>query len=108
MSSWTRFAGWQPSKVYKVIDRFSEGCDLTDNRRKRIPDLKGNVIDYTAATIGHLKIVPEGEAKLTLAEDYVAMLADEVMVGDALAFDLLIDACADLEAQANRAAVQQR
>lgn len=71
-------------------------------------DTEGNVIDYTAATIGHLKIVPEGEAKLALAKDYVAMLADEVMVGDALAFDLLIDACADLEVKVNRAAVQQR
>ncbi len=67
-------------------------------------DTEGNVIDYAAATIGHLKIVPEGEAKVALAEDYAAMIADEVMVGDALAFDALIDACADLEAEVNRAA----
>jgi hypothetical protein len=63
------------------------------------------VIDYVAATTGHLKIVPEGEARAALAKDYAAMLADEVMVGDALSFDELLKACADLEAKVNRAAV---
>jgi hypothetical protein len=63
----------------------------------------GQVIDYMAASTGHLKIVPDGEAKATLAEDYAAMLADEVMVGDALSFDDLLEACADLEAKANKA-----
>lgn len=68
-------------------------------------DTNGQVIDYTAATTGHLKIVPEGEARAALAKDYAAMLADEVMVGDALSFDELLEACADLEAKVNRAAV---
>lgn len=68
-------------------------------------DANGQVIDYVAATTGHLKIVPEGEAKAALAKDYAAMLADEVMVGDALSFDELLEACADLEAKANKAAV---
>lgn len=68
-------------------------------------DVDGQVIDYVAATTGHLKIAPAGEAKAALAKDYAAMLADEVMVGDALSFDELMDACADLEAKVNRAAV---
>ena len=68
-------------------------------------DAAGHVIDYVAATTGHLRIVPEGEAKAALAKDYAAMLADEVMVGDALSFDELLEACADLKAKANRAAV---
>lgn len=68
-------------------------------------DAGGQIIDYTAATMGHLKIVPEGEAKVALAKDYAAMLVDEVMVGDALSFDGLLEACADLEAKVNRAAV---
>lgn len=66
-------------------------------------DSNGEVIDYAAATTGHLKIVPEGEAKTALAKDYAAMLADQVMVGDALAFDKLLQTCADIEAQVNQA-----
>ncbi len=64
-------------------------------------DADGQVIDYAASTTGHLVIVPEGEAKAALAKDYTAMLADEVMVGDALSFDDLLDACAALQAKVN-------
>lgn len=32
------------------------------------------------------------------------MLADEIMLGDALPFDELLEACADLEAKANEEA----
>jgi hypothetical protein len=67
-------------------------------------DTDGQVIDYTAATMGHLKIVPAGEARTALAKDYAAMLADEVMVGDALPFDALLETCAALEAELNSAA----
>ncbi len=66
-------------------------------------DASGQVIDYTAATKGQLKIVPDGEAKAALEKDYTAMLADEVMVGDALAFDDLLEICANLETTINRA-----
>lgn len=68
-------------------------------------DTDGQVIDYAAATTGHLKIVPKGEAKAALAKDYAAMLADNVMVGDALAFDELLNACSDLEAKVNQTAM---
>lgn len=68
-------------------------------------DRDGQVIDYAAATSGHLKIVPEGEAKAALAKDYAAMLADEVMVGDALPFDELLSICAGLEVKVNQAAI---
>lgn len=68
-------------------------------------DAEGSVIDYAAATTGHLKIVPEGEAKAALAEDYAAMLTDEVMVDDALPFDSLIEACTELEAKVNSMAL---
>lgn len=68
-------------------------------------DAGGRVIDYVSATTGHLKIIPEGQARKILAEDYAAMLADEVIVGNALPFDDLLEACADLEARINRAAV---
>lgn len=68
-------------------------------------DRDGQTINYVAATSGHLKIVPEDEAKVALAKDYAAMLADEVMVGDALAFHELLSACAELEAKVNLAAL---
>ena len=68
-------------------------------------DTDGQVIDYAAATTSHLKIAPEGEARAALAKDYAAMLADEVMVGDALPFDELMNACSELETKLNRAAM---
>lgn len=67
-------------------------------------DAEGAVIDYATATQGHLRIVPEGQARKALAEDYAAMSADEVMVGDALSFDQLMPACAEVAARVNKAA----
>ena len=67
-------------------------------------DRDGQTIDYVAATTGHLKIVPKGEARAALAKDYAAMLADEVMVGDTVSFDKVLEACAELEAKVNEAA----
>ena len=68
-------------------------------------DSAGAVIDYTLATKGHLKIVPEGEARIALAEDYANMLADQVMLGEALPFDQLMQACSEIEAQVNKTAI---
>jgi hypothetical protein len=62
------------------------------------------VIDYLPTATGHLKIVPFGEARAALAADYANMLADAVMVGDALPFDQLMEACGDVETRANRGA----
>jgi len=67
-------------------------------------DAAGRVINYCTAVTGHLKIVPDGEAKDALARDYAAMLEDEVMVSDALSFDDLLDACAKLEVIVNKVA----
>jgi hypothetical protein len=67
-------------------------------------DAGGGVIDYLPTATGHLKIVPFGEARAALAADYANMLADAVMVGDALPFDQLMEACGDVETRANRGA----
>ncbi|MNT88055.1 hypothetical protein D3C72_2285520 [compost metagenome] len=64
-------------------------------------ETSGQIIDYAAARAGHLSIVPEGQARDALAQDYAAMLADEIMVGDALAFDERLKACADFEKEVN-------
>ena len=70
-------------------------------------DVDGAVIDYGAAADGRLRIVPAGEARKALASDYAAMLADEVMLGDALPFDRLMQACAEVEVKVNGIAVSQ-
>ncbi len=70
----------------------------------RANNQKGEVIDYFAAVNGGLRIVPEGEAYKALAADYGKMLEDQVMVGDALPFDELMQVCGQLEKIANRAA----
>ena len=69
-------------------------------------DVDGNPIDYAAAIAGHLRIVPEGEARAALERDYAAMLSDEVMVGDAMPFADLLQACAELEDLINRASAE--
>ncbi|MDB5875706.1 MAG: hypothetical protein JWQ07_5148 [Ramlibacter sp.] len=67
-------------------------------------DIGGDVIDYTPAVNGHLKLVPEGEALEALTADYANMLADAVMIGEGLPFDKLMQACAHVESQVNEAA----
>jgi hypothetical protein len=67
-------------------------------------DVDGRVIDYIAAVEGGLQIVPDDAAREALAMDYTKMLEDEVMVGDALPFDELMTACAEVAQQANEAA----
>jgi hypothetical protein len=66
-------------------------------------DAAGGVIDYFPTVGGGLQIVPEGAARDALAADYANMLTDEVMVGDALPFDQLMKACAEVNARANSA-----
>ncbi|MGH7926651.1 MAG: hypothetical protein ACREQV_02530, partial [Candidatus Binatia bacterium] len=51
-----------------------------------------------------LRIVPEGDARKALAADYSAMLDDGVMMGDAVPFDQLMQACREVEAKVNAAA----
>jgi len=64
----------------------------------------GETIDYFAAVEGALQILPEGAAREALAADYASMLQDQIMVGDALPFDELMQACAQLAGRANEIA----
>lgn len=67
---------------------------------------------WEKATAAHVfcaqGIVPEGKALEALAKDYEAMLADDLMVGDAMHFDALMDACAELEVTMNGVARRQK
>jgi hypothetical protein len=67
-------------------------------------DVHGKVIDYFSAVQGKLQIEPQGAAREALAADDAKMIEDQVMVGDALPFDELMQACAQLALQANSAA----
>lgn len=67
-------------------------------------DAAGNTVDYFAAVAGALHVVPEGAAREALAADYASMLEDQVMVGDALPFEDLMQACAEVATRANAAA----
>lgn len=69
-------------------------------------DTAGEVIDYASAANGQLRIVPEGAARDALADDYSKMAADEVMVGNALPFEDLMQACASIADRANGESVQ--
>jgi hypothetical protein len=64
-------------------------------------DADGKTIDYLAAVEGKLHLVPEGTARKALAADYANMLEDEVMVGNPLPFDELMQVCAEIEKKAN-------
>ncbi len=61
----------------------------------------GELIDYQSAVTGNLNIVPQGNARSALAVDYANMLEDQVMIGNALTFDDLMQACVDIEVRAN-------
>ena len=65
-------------------------------------NVHGKVIDYEAATNGHLQLEPRGEARSALAADYANMLADQVMLGEAMGFDQLMQACATIQVLANQ------
>ena len=68
-------------------------------------DSAGGVVDYLSAVRGRLNIVPAGDARTALANDYANMRADQVMLGESLSFDHLMLACSEVETQANKAAV---
>ena len=74
-------------------------------RHKRIffaeSDLNGEPIDYEAAVAGSFRLVPEGEARQVLAEDYRRMVEDGQLLSETESFDALLKQCGALEREAN-------
>lgn len=64
-------------------------------------DTNGAVIDYAAAVSGGLRLVPNGDALIQLAEDHRRMVEDGLLLDDAESFETLIERCRQIEAQAN-------
>ena len=67
----------------------------------REKDKGGNWIDYTAAVLGSLQLVPDTETRKALEADYKKMADDGILLDDAEPFDELMKRCADLERRAN-------
>ena len=68
----------------------------------REKDAAGSWIDYEAAVLGGLQLLPEGHAYEVLADDYERMLSDGMLFDDDEPFEDLIARCADIEERANR------
>lgn len=58
-------------------------------------------IDYLAAVTGRLRLVPEGESRITLAEDYARMVEDGLLLDQPEDFDALMNRCRRIQEQAN-------
>lgn len=63
----------------------------------------GAPIDYRAAVTGALTLAPNGDARMTLAEDYQRMVEDGLLLGDAEPFDALLQRCQVLSDKVNAA-----
>ena len=106
---WHDLAAIARSPHFAAVLRDRGVADLVARHKSQFfieKDSAGAVIDYAAAARGGLRIVPQGACRAALEEDYAAMLADAVMTGDALAFEQLMRACADIEDRLNRTSPQ--
>lgn len=63
----------------------------------------GTWVDYGVATSGQLQLVPSGDARGALAEDYHRMVEDGLLSATPEPFDTLMDRCADIARRANAA-----
>ena len=68
----------------------------------REKDAAKNWIDYSAAVVGDLQLVPDGPAHDALAHDYARMVSDGMLLDDAEPFDDLMERCADIQQRANQ------
>lgn len=67
-------------------------------------DATGSVIDYHTAVGGALKLVPEGESRTILEQDFQHMVDDGLLLDAPDTFDELMRRCAEIEARANKPA----
>jgi hypothetical protein len=63
----------------------------------------GTWVDYGVAKSGQLQLVPSGDARGALAEDYRRMVEDGLLAATPEPFDTLMDRCADIARRANAA-----
>lgn len=63
----------------------------------------GTWVNYGVATSGHMQLVPSGDARGALEEDYQRMVEDGLLAATPEPFDTLMDRCADIARRANAA-----
>jgi hypothetical protein len=68
----------------------------------REKDADGEPIDYHAAVTGNLQLVPEGEARDALAEDYARVVEDGLLMDEAEPFDELMGKCRGMQVSLGR------
>lgn len=64
-------------------------------------DAKGDVVDYRAAVNGGLVLVPGGEARARLEDDYDRMLSAGLLPSEASSFDRVLETCGAIQKRAN-------
>ena len=67
----------------------------------RESDRDGNVIDYQSAMSGGIRLVPTGEARDALADDYLEMHNAEIIQSKQVPFDILMRRLSNLENRMN-------
>ena len=67
----------------------------------------GEIIDYHAAVVGKLQLVPDDDALDKLSEDYKQMVDDGLFLDEAEPFEALLDRCRAIEAKANAIRLQK-
>jgi hypothetical protein len=65
-------------------------------------DKDGQSVDYEAAVLGRLSLVPNGDAYTVLADDYRQMVEDGLLLNDPETFEALMEKCRHIEEKANR------
>lgn len=63
-------------------------------------------IDYAAGVNGALRLVPEGTAAQSLAQDYTRMVDDGLLLEEAEDFQALMDHCGEIAQRANEEALR--
>ena len=65
-------------------------------------DASGNWVDYEAAVSGRLELVPAGDSRAALADDYARMSEDGLLPDDSESFDAVMTTCEAIANRANR------
>lgn len=65
-------------------------------------DKDGQSVDYEAAVLGRLSLVPNGDAYGALADDYRQMVDDGLLLSDPETFEALMERCRRIQDKANR------
>jgi len=64
-------------------------------------DANGGKVDYYRATMGELRLIPQGSSLVALEQDYAAMLEDGLLAFEQPAFESVMAICAAIQQRVN-------